>query len=841
MPSTFVKILLFVWILVQLVSCNSIKYVQENENLLKENNVLINGEKNKDAAINNYLDQKPNRKSLGMPLSLYLYNLGNPDFEMTFEEWIENHQKKYDRYESIFSKKQTYVIYNNKKGVNNWLLRKGEAPVIFDDVKAKRSAKTLEDYFISKGFFEAEVEFGTKELGERELGVDYTVTTNRQYLIDSISTDIESLVLDSIYNANKEKSVIKRGQPFVFDDFEKEESRLVKLFRNSGIYQFKNYSMGFWTDSIKGSYMKDVLLKIPDRLVNINDTLIKQPYKAQMVKQVNVYTDFSISNRGKKIKDSVNYQGYNFYSFDKMKFKPKYLVNSLFIKPQGLYKDSEKSQTQNYIRNLQTFSSAVDISYIENEDESLTADVYLTPLKKYALTVDLDATTSNIKPFGILGKFSFLGRNMFKGSEIMELSFQGSFFNVAKDASNSDNFFNAWEVLSSASLRFPRILFPVNTSKLIPKYMAPTTNLDASLSFQKNVGLDRQTTTGGMAYNWKSSKKVGHRIDLFNLSYIKNQNIDNYFPIYDSEYQKLNSVSEDVFGLTLPNNEAANNEFFLRFMDEFLDPDNGFDQTNPDEFNTVSDVDERREILIEDSFVPIVSYSFVYNTRENVNDNNFSYFTARLISAGTFTNVLFQNENEIGQRTLFDVPIAQYIKTEFEYKKYWEMRDQNILVFRTFVGAAFPYGNSSNVPFSRSYSAGGSNEIRAWRTFDLGPGGEINNLEYKVSTFKLVGNLEYRFKLSSKFNSALFVDAGNIWDITNSNLVSEEGKLTGLGSFKNTAVGSGFGIRYDFGFLVFRFDIGFKTYEPYLRSNNKWFVNYNFGNAVYNIGINYPF
>ena len=36
MSSSFTKILLLVWILIQLVSCNSIKYVQENENLLKE-------------------------------------------------------------------------------------------------------------------------------------------------------------------------------------------------------------------------------------------------------------------------------------------------------------------------------------------------------------------------------------------------------------------------------------------------------------------------------------------------------------------------------------------------------------------------------------------------------------------------------------------------------------------------------------------------------------------------------------------------------------------------------------------------------------------------------------
>ena len=840
MPSSFTKILLFVWILIQLVSCNSIKYVQENENLLKDNKVLINGEKNKDPEINNYLSQKPNRTFLGKPLSLYFYNVGNEDFEMTFEEWIENHPKKYNRYESFFSKKQTFGIYRNKRAVNNWFLNKGEAPVIYDELKAKRSANTLKDYFISKGFFEATVNFDTLKVGDRELEVTYDISPNTQYLIDSVTTEIESPVLDSIYRANTENSILKPGKPFVFEEFEQEESRLVNLFRNSGIYHFKNYSMGFWTDSIKGSYMKDVLLKIPDRLVNRNDSVIKEPYKAQIVKNINIFTDFDITNQNRKVKDSASYQGYKFYSFEKMKFKPKHLANSLFITPEGLYKDSEKLQTQNYIRNLRTFSSSIDISYVENEDETLTADVFLTPLKKYGLAVDLDATTSNPKPFGILGKFSFLGRNMFKGSEILELTFQGSLFNLAVDPSNSNNFFNGWEILSSASLRFPRILFPVNTSKIIPKYMAPSTNIDASLSFQKNVGLDRQTTTAGMAYTWKSSKKVGHRLDLFNGSYIRNQNVNNYFIIYQSEYDKLEDASESAGGGPIPENTSENYPLILLEMTKFLDnPDNENDF--PEEYNTVSDVDERNKILVEDSFVPVISYSFVYNTRENINDNDFSYFTTRFISAGTFTSGIFQNSNDDGQRTFLDVPVAQYFKTEFEYKKYWELRDDNILVFRTFVGAAIPYGNSENIPFARSYSAGGSNELRAWRTFDLGPGGEVNNLEFRVATLKLVGNIEYRFKLTDKINSALFIDAGNIWDITNSNLVTEEGKFTSLSSLKNTAVGSGFGLRYDFGFLVFRFDIGFKTYEPYLLSNNKWFVNYNFGSAVYNIGINYPF
>ena len=828
-------------ILTYLASCNSTKYVNEKESLLKESTIYVNDKKERKEGLDKYLVQKPNQSVLGVPLSLYFYNLGDPDFAKTFEEWTAKSSKKAQTYDRIFSNKQSRVIYNSSNGFNNWFLGKGQAPIIYNDKKTKKSAKSLGDYYNSKGFFDAEVSYDVKQVKNKEVKIDYKIATNQQYYIDSISTEIESSVIDSIYKLKIKNAILKKGNPFVFDDFEKEENRLVSLFRNSGIYHFKKNSIGFWTDSIKGIYEKDVLLKIPNRIVSVNDSAFKIPYKIQKVTEVNIYTDFTIKNREQKFKDSVKYNGYNFYSYGKLKYKPKHLVNSLFITPNNYFKDAERSLTRNHLRSLKTFSSSVDINYTENSDESLTADIYLTPLKKYALTFDLDATTSNIKPFGILGKSSFLGRNMFKGSEILELTFQGSFLNVSNDAANSSSFFNAWELLSSASLKFPRILFPINTSKIIQKHMVPHTSIDASVSFQKNIGLDRQTITGGMGYTWKSSKATGHRFDLINLQYIKNQNTDNYFVIYDSEYQKLNDVSLDITGNELPANTVGNYEAINDEMSEFLDPANGNEQNYPDEFDTVSDVSERQEILTENVMVPVFSYSFVYNSRKNVNDNNFSYFTARFVSAGAISTAIAPKEDTDGQKLMFGLPIAQYFKTEFEYKKYWELRKDNILIFRTFVGAAIPYNNSNSIPFSRSYSAGGSNEIRAWRTFDLGPGAESNTLEFNVATFKLVSNLEYRFKLTNKIYSALFIDAGNIWDITDSNLYSEEGKLTSFSSLKNTAVGSGIGVRYDFGFLVFRFDTGFKTYEPYLISNKKWFVNYNFGNAVYNIGINYPF
>ncbi len=809
--------------------------MQDNENLLKKNSILVNDKKKYKSELGSYLIQRPNQSTLGLPLSLSFYNIGDLNFEKTFEEWKVNHPKKTNTYDKLFSKKQTQVIYNSNKGFNNWFLTKGQAPVIFDESKAKKSAKSLQDYFNSNGFFEANVSYDFQLIKEKQIGVDYIVTTNKQYYIDSISTEIESPILDSIYELNKQNSFVKSGNPFVFDDFSKEERRLINLFRNSGIYHFTENNIKFRSDSIKGDYEKNIVLNIPNRLISKNDSLFRVPYKILKVNEINVYTDFSLANQGSKFMDSVKYEGYNFYSYGRMKFKPKHLMNSLFISPDSVYKDAERNVTRSHLRNLKTFSSSVDIKYTEKGD-SLTADIYLKPLKKFGIAFDFDATTSNLKPFGLLGKSSFIGRNLFKGSEIVDLSFQGSFLNVTNDPSNSDNFFNAYEFIASASVKIPRIVFPLNTSSIIPKYMIPRTNFDTSVSFQKNIGLDRQTISAGMGYTWKSSKKNGHRFDLFNWQYIKNENIDNYFFVYESEYQKLNQVSESIFDNSLPQQD----NIILGFMDVILDPSNNYNTTHPEEYNVTSDVNERRDILIEDVMVPVVSYSYIYNSRENVDDNDFSYFTARVVSAGAIATSISNQTNETGQKLLFDLPIAQYIKIELEYKKYWELKKDNILVFRTFVGAAMPYGNSDNIPFSRSYSAGGSNEIRAWRTFDLGLGAQKSILEYNVGTFKLVSNLEYRFKLTNKIYSALFIDAGNIWDITDSNLYGDEAKLVDLSSFKNTAIGSGFGLRYDFGFLVFRFDIGFKTYEPYFNSD-KWFRNYNFGNAVYNIGINYPF
>ena len=175
-----------------------------------------------------------------------------------------------------------------------------------------------------------------------------------------------------------------------------------------------------------------------------------------------------------------------------------------------------------------------------------------------------------------------------------------------------------------------------------------------------------------------------------------------------------------------------------------------------------------------------------------------------------------------------------------DYTKHWDLGSKNVLAIRSFLGIAIPYGNSNNIPFAKSFFAGGPNDNRAWTAYSLGPGSFETTNEFNEANLKITLSAEQRFNLFGNLNGALFVDAGNIWNVLD-NVEDERATFNNFSSLEDIAIGSGFGLRYDFSFFVFRFDIGFKTYDPSYQNENRWFNDYNFSKAVYNIGINYPF
>ena len=168
------------------------------------------------------------------------------------------------------------------------------------------------------------------------------------------------------------------------------------------------------------------------------------------------------------------------------------------------------------------------------------------------------------------------------------------------------------------------------------------------------------------------------------------------------------------------------------------------------------------------------------------------------------------------------------------------MGSNTILAVRAFGGIAIPYGNSTSIPFTRSYFAGGANDNRGWRAYDLGPGSSGSQLDFNEANFKLAFNAEYRFPIFGAFKGALFADAGNIWNVFD-DVEDPASRFEGIQDLTEIALATGFGLRYDFGFFVARVDLGFKTYNPALPEGDRWFKQYNFNNSVINIGINYPF
>ncbi len=840
-----IKLITFGITLLLFASCNTTKYVHEQEHLLTKNDIFVNNKKHNKYVIKDYIIQRPNRKVIGIPVGLNFYNLGSKDYIYDFDVWKDSFPQREKRFTAVFSEKQTRNFRYKKGNVNQWFFKKGDEPVILDTVKTTLSTKKLKKYFISEGYYRANISSENIYEKKQKARVVYTVDSDKVFTIDSINTKIEAPLLDSIYQKNISKSFIKKDDPFRQIAFEEEADRITSLYRNSGFYHFSKNSIRFEADTTQTPYEADIKLIIDKKVSEYNDDFLISDYKIQTINRVNIYTDYSYKkiNQTPQLRDSLN--GYYFYSHGKLKYNPKYLSRFAFIEPNTIYSDNNTNLTRRNYRRLKNFRS-VNIKFKEIDSTTLEADILLTPLKKYSLSADTEVTHSNIKQLGLSGKVSLLSRNIFRDASNLQFSVQGAFFNSTDAAASAENeFFNAWEFGGDITLQVPRILSPIKIDRWITKQMLPQTQFTVGTSFQKNIGLDKQKFTGIMSYNWESSTKVSHRLDLFNSQFIKNLNIDAYFDIYISEYTSLVVVSESI-DQTSPippqyydENGKLKGEEFMYYV---LDPSNGFDQSHPEEYQETQNIKKQYDIITENVVVPLISYEYIYNSRKTFKDPSYSYFRGRIASAGVIaTQIAPQTDPITDKKTFFDIPIAQYVRLDLEYKKFWGNTLDNVLGFRTFFGIAVPYGNSTDMPFSRSYFIGGANDLRAWQVYELGPGGTKTGLEYNVGTLKILSSLEYRVKIISKLKGALFADAGNIWDITNSSIIEEQGKFKDLSSLEYTALGTGFGLRYDFSFLVIRIDTAFKTYEPYLNAGDRWFKNYNFGNAVYNFGINYPF
>ncbi|MBI5095574.1 MAG: outer membrane protein assembly factor BamA [Candidatus Hydrogenedentes bacterium] len=146
----------------------------------------------------------------------------------------------------------------------------------------------------------------------------------------------------------------------------------------------------------------------------------------------------------------------------------------------------------------------------------------------------------------------------------------------------------------------------------------------------------------------------------------------------------------------------------------------------------------------------------------------------------------------------------EFVKIEHDsiwYKSVGKERKW-VLSLRMREGWASPYGDSEFVPLSDRFFAGGTNTVRGYRTYSIGPKKREYLFWGKESAvggeLRIVDNLEAKYKLTDTFRLYTFIDAGGVWDDTSD---------FDFGDIK-TSAGVGFGvdvpkigpIRIDYGY-----------------------------------------
>jgi outer membrane protein assembly factor BamA len=828
------------------MGCSTEKFLKEGTNLLYENRLYIDGEEKRNAAVKELISPKPNTYFLGIPLKLQLNQLSKEVPKEDFEKWLNKKSNRKEKLNSLLSPKQVYQLEKYFVGLNTWMKNNGEEPRIVDSLLIKKSISRLNQFYKNLGYFDVETNFEITKLKPKNQEIKYKVNLKEVYIIEDYVEEIKSNELKDLFLFNADQSFIKPGSSFSIERIEKERDRLIKLFRNNGVYNFQQNSLQFLAkiDSSGIDKRINVVLEINSIQKRINDTLKTTPYRKFKIDEINIFIE-SLANNDLNYNYKSYYKGFKINSKEKLKYRNKAITDPIFIKKGELYSDNDRRSTYGYFNSLGNFKYP-SITYEPNSDSTLIASVFLIPKERFSLGMDLDISHSNIQDVGMGFGITNGIRNIFKGTEILDFRIKSTLGASRNSAVASDRFFNLFELGADIKIKFPKIVspLPISLEKFIPREMDPITQLTFGTTLQENIGLDKQYFGSSFEYQWspKKSRKISFK--LIDLEFVNNKNIENYFNVYKNSYDRLNTIAKNNSNtsqfmgsdgnLAVP---EGSNSFIENVQNGNLQLET---QAELDRVNSIS---ERQQRLTVNNLILGSSLSFNTNSQKSLIDENFYQLKWKIEWVGNVLNKLLEfssEKNNKGEYAINGVSPSQYIKTELDYVKHYQTGRDRILAFRFFGGIALPTGSSLSIPFSRSYFAGGANDNRAWKAYKLGPGTGSNNNEFNEANLKISTNLEYRFPLIGPLKGALFIDAGNIWNIAD-NIKDSDASFEKISDLSEIAVGSGFGIRYDLDFFVFRFDTAFKTYNPSLEKQNRWLSEFSLKQAVFNIGINYPF
>lgn len=858
-PQKYYKIISFATFVGLLYACSTTKKVPDGEYLLTQNNFEFEDKKQFfDDELEDYVQQKPNKKQLlFMPLSLLLYNAANPKYDTILNEYMTypSEMRNQKLRDSLFTK------YNMQSSVGNSLFMDrlyhnwGTPPVILDQTRTEKSAQSIEKRMTYRGFWDAEVKYAHKlDSTAKKASVKYSITHNSPTNIKEYYYHIPDLGIKGLYQQKMHESLVRSGQLLDQTVLEKEITRINDWMRENGYYRFNagNDEVGFVADSLLSR--KEVPLVLEIRKDSIN-----RPYKRATFGNIDVaivdrHSDFP----RRTVKDSLRR-----IRFHKMNenYKTSALWRTIIVDSKTIYDQKKLDLTKRNLLAMNNFSilkardslrqggatapndSIVDVLYI------------LKPLDKYELKIGTDVNYSQLLNLGVSPSVDLTTRNVFRGAENLTTSVAGTFGSI-RNPKNLDTRILAYEYSAQASLSFPRLLLPFNYYKLIPKRYTPTSSIVLGASVQNNIGLGRTNFNTGLNYFANVNDQVSHRLTLFNTLFSLTKNKDSYYDFFVND----DVVRQTVFNDYFISNPQIKQDFESGILSrdqvsEKIIGDLGYaasiatDPKKADDLLSFLGTIVNKDRQTQDVLISSMIYNFIYNEIGKKDYPNAFYFNGKVELAGNIPSVFNQKRQDDGgilrspERTIFGIPYAQFVKFDFDVRKYFKFNGNQTLALRQFIGIGIPYGNSSAMPFVRSYFNGGSNDIRAWVAFGgLGPGG--SQIDEKVRTYlmgniKLTTNIEYRIPFTEMYEGAIFTDIGNVWN-TENNGFDDQFKFNKF--IREMGVGSGFGLRVNVAYITLRVDLAYKIYDPNKPDGDRWrFHDIKPLKPTLNIAFGYPF
>ncbi|MCM1505423.1 MAG: BamA/TamA family outer membrane protein [Muribaculum sp.] len=679
-------------------------------------------------------------------------------------------------------------VYNNwpnpPKGFKHWIYNKLAAePVLVSDVRPELRVHMLDQILDNNGYFSGTSSYElVQKKNKKKASIRYTINAGQPYLLDSIILLPDSVplyhLIDSVARRSKYFQV---GSRYSTDSLSSLRVDIANAVRNKGYYYFRPEYIEYLADSTINKGRIALKLDIADN----TPSLALDKFSTGEI------TTYIYRNRGGGIPDTIETNKGTIIRYLPSRLREGLIPSCITFREGRTFSVRQMNSTQTRLARLGIFNGIninVERDTINRDKRLLNVLIECTYDKPLEASVEANVSSKSNSYLGPGLTLGLTNRNLFGGGELLNLSLTGS-YEWQTGSGHNNSVFNSYEFGLKGTLAFPRLLAP----RFIPRSRREINWTRLSLGFDllnRPHYFKLSQINVGIAYDWQSSKYISNTFTLFKLTYNK--------------LQHTTATFDSIMG--------ANPAIALSFQSQYI---------------------------------PQMSYGLVYDRA--MNRNNTINVQVTLQQAGNIFWTIYELCGKKGEKTLFNTPFSQFVKGYAQIVYGRRLYGDHWLVSRIGSGAAYAYGNSSQVPYSEQFYCGGANSVRAFTVRSIGPGSyrapadQVNGYFDQTGTFTFIANTEYRFPILGPLHGALFLDAGNVWTLKNEPS-RPGGQLKANNFFKDLALGTGVGLRFDISMLIIRGDLGIGIHAPYNTGKRGYYNMESFKKSLaFHLAIGYPF